>query len=1298
MSPNSRLSESPCLLARELTRRLVLATLALGSLSIATSRAAPATTANHLLGSRRTGYTPRPLPPPYRLVWTHRGKHKPRHAWREPAWEVQRIDFDYAYALSAANGLVYYASSSEHAVCALDLRTGAPRWRFFTEGPVRLAPDVHDGRIFFSSDDGWAYCVDGKRGTLMWKYRPDIPDERLIGNEQVISRWPARSGVLVSGGRAYTTFGMWSPEGIVVSCLNADTGAVIWQNDSSGTNYQVQPHYEAMGGVSPQGYLALDGNVLVVPCGRAAPAFFDARTGEFLYHESEGLFPGGAWTMLHGGLTFVACEYLQKPNPVRHAGAEASIAEEASLVALRTDTRAEVFHLNGALRGLVTDEGILNLIGPKKLISVALADVLRAAPDSYQAKMGSSEGHMVPAAKLQRWETPVERVLDLIQAGSTLITGGREAVTCYDATDGHKTWETQIRGDAHELLVVDDALLVSTTEGEIHCYRPGRDGMPRVTLARKREIAAPAETATRVERLLAAAGLADGYALFLGNADAPFLAELVHQSRLTWHWPTSNPKTRELRAQLADAGVYGPRIAIHDVPDGPLPYADYLANLVLLRVESEADLRNTRATEIHRVLRPYGGAAVIACADALRPKVKQWLNAGAIPAKATRRVAVGLRVQRGPLPGAGSWTHQYADPGKSGASGDQHVRLPLKVLWFGGLGPADAVSRHYRGPAPLAIDGRLYVPGNEFLHAVDVYNGRILWKRELPGIGRWPMPYRSGSIAADAGSVYALHGTTCLRLDPDTGKTLFTYHPPEGWGKGMKGVPSLAQRKRRGGVTVTNEPIWEFLAVTRDVVIGSVGLPNVRPSWWSHAHPANGLIFALDKTTGQAKWTHQPESAVDSNAIAIEEDRLFLIDGLAPVDIFTRPRRGSKAKSRPLYRVPGATHQRVLKALDLRSGEELWRSTEIGARQNSLYVANAVILSTVPTWHGLRSTKEGPELSAFSSRDGKLLWTRQRRGTHPVIIGDTVYLPDACDLGTGRPILRPDPLTGAMAPFVPAIAGGCGRPAGCPGLMMKRSGSLGFVDLKQRSGMYHYPNLRASCWMNMVPACGLVLVPEGSSSCPCAYNYKTSIAFTPARRHNHWGLFGPIRRSKNARIRHLRLNLGAPGDKSDDDGSIWYAFPRPSTTGPRGAGGMGRVPKDRPPVELAGDSQTPRTMGRNPDWAPIAGTDRPWLYTYAASGPLKLRIRLGPARTPASPHRVALHFCELEGAPSGTRLSVVAQGRTVLPNFTVREMAGGANRALVRELTVDAGSLLTLEMLPATEAPSSICGIEVIRQ
>jgi len=377
----------------------------------------------HLFNACRTGYTPGDLAPPYHLVWTHKARHKPRPAWKEPAWETQRIDMDYAYAISAGEGLVYFVSSSDHSIHALDLDTGVLRWRFFTEGPMRLAPAVYDGKVYASSDDGAVYCLDGPTGRLIWKHRPDIPDERLIGNEQMISRWPARSGVLVVDGRAYTTFGMWSPEGIVVTCLDAATGTVLWQNDSSGTKYATQPHYEAMGGVSPQGYLALCGDVLVVPCGRATPAFFDCATGKLLYSESEGLFPGGAWTMTYDDLAFTPCEYLKKPNPERPTKAEADICSEATMVGIRARDGQEVFHLNGVLKGVIDHKGRMSLIGPGKLVSIDLKDVLETAPDSYVAKMGSSEGHMVDAAKHQRWEAPVEHIYELIQAGSKLIAG-----------------------------------------------------------------------------------------------------------------------------------------------------------------------------------------------------------------------------------------------------------------------------------------------------------------------------------------------------------------------------------------------------------------------------------------------------------------------------------------------------------------------------------------------------------------------------------------------------------------------------------------------------------------------------------------------------------------------------------------------------------------------------------------------------------------------------------------------------------------------------------------------------------
>ena len=40
---------------------------------------------------------------------------------------------------------------------------------------------------------------------------------------------------------------------------------------------------------------------------------------------------------------------------------------------------------------------------------------------------------------------------------------------------------------------------------------------------------------------------------------------------------------------------------------------------------------------------------------------------------------------------------------------------------------------------------------------------------------------------------------------------------------------------------------------------------------------------------------------------------------------------------------------------------------------------------------------------------------------------------------------------------------------------------------------------RSGCWINIIPAGGLVLIPEASSQCGCAYAVQTSLALAPAR-------------------------------------------------------------------------------------------------------------------------------------------------------------------------------------------------------
>ncbi len=88
----------------------------------------------------RSGVTEDALAGVLHSQWIYQAAHQPRPAWPEPGRELNRLAFDYAYEVVAADGLIFFGSSADHKVYALDLASGEPRWSFFTEGPVRFAP------------------------------------------------------------------------------------------------------------------------------------------------------------------------------------------------------------------------------------------------------------------------------------------------------------------------------------------------------------------------------------------------------------------------------------------------------------------------------------------------------------------------------------------------------------------------------------------------------------------------------------------------------------------------------------------------------------------------------------------------------------------------------------------------------------------------------------------------------------------------------------------------------------------------------------------------------------------------------------------------------------------------------------------------------------------------------------------------------------------------------------------------------------------------------------------------------
>lgn len=204
----------------------------------------------------------------------------------QSAYRNKRLQFDAGYEPIVLGELLFVASSHNDSVTALDARTGDLSWRFFTDGPVRFAPVGWKGKLYFGSDDGYLYCLDARMGTLRWKFRAVPSDRKVLGNGRLISLWPIRGGPVLADGVVYFAAGVWPSEGTFVYAVDAESGREIWRNDRSGFLYGQLPHEaEGFGGLTPQGYLVVDGDELIVPCGMAKPARFHRDTGRLKFFE-----------------------------------------------------------------------------------------------------------------------------------------------------------------------------------------------------------------------------------------------------------------------------------------------------------------------------------------------------------------------------------------------------------------------------------------------------------------------------------------------------------------------------------------------------------------------------------------------------------------------------------------------------------------------------------------------------------------------------------------------------------------------------------------------------------------------------------------------------------------------------------------------------------------------------------------------------------------------------------------------------------------------------------------------------
>ena len=177
----------------------------------------------------------------------------------------------------AAGGMVFLGGS-DGIVRALDAATGLPKWTAYTGGAIRYPPTIAGGRAFVGSGDGWAYAFEAATGRRLWRFRAAPAERRIPVFGSLLSTWPVAAGVLVDGSTAYLAAGINNFDGTHVYALDAATGAIKWQNNTSG-------HLDRFSrrGVAVQGDLLMAGGKLYLAGGNAAsPGVYDPADGKCL--------------------------------------------------------------------------------------------------------------------------------------------------------------------------------------------------------------------------------------------------------------------------------------------------------------------------------------------------------------------------------------------------------------------------------------------------------------------------------------------------------------------------------------------------------------------------------------------------------------------------------------------------------------------------------------------------------------------------------------------------------------------------------------------------------------------------------------------------------------------------------------------------------------------------------------------------------------------------------------------------------------------------------------------------------
>ena len=1023
----------------------------------------------------RSSISAEKLKMPLRQVWVRNALNTPCPAWPGPAnadlcHYIRKLSptmvYDRAYHTVIADGFLYYGSSADDTVVCIDIETGKIKWQFIIEGPIRISPAISQGKVYFGSDDGYVYCLDSKNGQLLWKYRAGPEDKRIMGNERIISLWSVRGGPAVKDGIVYFTAGIFPVKGVYLCALNAADGSEVWKEKIN---------------ISAQGNLVISPDRIFIPTGRTAPRAYSRQTGKEL-----GKLQGGG------------CFAVLSDDVYVNSG-----GEKGGLIFSDSKSSEKIIFSEGlnmvASDGVVyiLKEGSLSCLDRQKYINIgyeiAKIEKIKKEKRTDQQKENLAKLNLQKKQCL-KWQVKCSGAYSLILAGDTIFAGGDDSVFAYNIADGKEIWTEKLNGKVYSLAVSDGRLFASTDKGVIYCFA---NDLPPVNVKTNKTTTQPypKDNLTSVyqsaaKKIVNNIDFSKGYCFVLDCGIGRLAYELAKLSDMQIIGIEKDPeKAAEARKLLMKTGMYGKRITIHNIKEDKLPYSDYCANLIVSdKMVVTGKTPEMAVSEIGRLLRPCGGMAIMGPAE--NKGLKKW--GSVLPNwHVTRQGKSSLGIaSRDKLKGTGEWTHTYADPGNTACSGDTLVGGPTEIQWFGRPGPRTMIDRHHRNVPPLYKNGRVFIPGDCIVYAVDAYNGTIQWQKEIPNSRRLGVFLDSSNMVVDDKNLYIAVEDKCHGLDVKTGLSDFTYKMPQ----------LITNQKRQ----------WGYLAYVGDTLFGSACKPKAsyttqskETDWSLYGQTmktvTSDYLFGMQRDSGQLLWKYK-EGLIVNSTITVGDGKIFFIES-------TSPKALTDESGRMLIKKIFDGGKQYLVALDQNTGVvEYKKEIDTSKIKQPVYLnySDGVVL-----FSGSNRVDNSViyYYYSFSSDSGEIIWQKSHDTSlptdgghgeynrHPTIVGNTVYAwPFAYELQTGKQI---------EGWKFDRQGHGCGGITASATCLFWRGFQPWMYDTSPNGEHYKLTHVtRPGCWINIIPAGGMILIPESSSGCTCPYSIQTSIAFRPSKISN----------------------------------------------------------------------------------------------------------------------------------------------------------------------------------------------------